>query len=81
LRGAVLVGLLLMAAKLTPLPEDPWWQRSVVIPHFEPLADWMYAQIPSEFLCYIDSQSCPPSDVSAGAAPKYSAPSATSPAN
>lgn len=60
-RGAVLVGLLLLAAKFTPLPQDPWWQRSAVIPYFEPLANWMYDLIPPEFLCYIDASVCGPS--------------------
>jgi len=79
LRGAVLIGLLLMAAKLTPLPEDPWWQQSAVIPYFEPLAEWMYDQIPPQFLCYIDTQSCPLDNAPAGAAPKYSTPPPTAP--
>ena len=82
LRGAVLVGLLLMAAKLTPLPEDPWWQRSVTIPYFEPLADWMYDQIPPEFVCYIDAQGCASASTPSGSnlPPKYSIQPATTPA-
>ena len=74
-RGAVLVGLLLMAAKFTPLPQDPWWQNSVVIPYFEPLADWMYDLIPPEFLCYIDAEACPPT-----LAPSSTPPPAVQPA-
>ena len=79
LRGAVLVGLMLMAAKFTPLPEDLWWQRSITIPYFEPLAEWMYDQIPPEFLCYIDAQSCAAASAPATSPPKYSTESAVTP--
>ena len=34
-RGAVVVGLLVMLAGLTPLPADPWWKESSLIPHFQ----------------------------------------------
>jgi len=37
-RGLVIVGLLVLGAGMTPLPQDPWWRESVVIPHVERLA-------------------------------------------
>ena len=52
-RGGLLVALLVMLAKLTPLPQDPWWGRSVLIPEFEPLADWLYRQLPDDLLLAI----------------------------
>ena len=37
-RGIVIVALLVVAAGLTPLPQDPWWQESTFLPHFETIA-------------------------------------------
>lgn len=48
-RGAALVGALILAASLTPLPKSNWWQRSKMIPYFEPLALWMRSQLPARF--------------------------------
>ncbi|MFV8835601.1 CvpA family protein [Aquisalimonas sp. APHAB1-3] len=36
LRGVVVVGVLVLAAGLTALPREPWWQESVVVHHFQP---------------------------------------------
>jgi len=53
LRGAVLVALLVMLSGLTPLPEDPWWKHSVLIPPFQALAVWLKSHIPTELAGYI----------------------------
>lgn len=37
-RGLVIVALLVVAAGMTPLPQDPWWQDSTFLPHFESMA-------------------------------------------
>jgi len=37
-RGAVIVAVLVLLAGLTPVPQDPWWSQSTLIPHFETLA-------------------------------------------
>jgi membrane protein required for colicin V production len=47
-RGAVLVALLVFLASLTPVTQDPWWQQSDLLGHFQILADWMLAQVPPE---------------------------------
>lgn len=49
LRGAVLVGVLVMLSELTALPEDPWWEQSVLLPHFEDLASWLRDLLPEEY--------------------------------
>ncbi|MGR8929426.1 MAG: CvpA family protein [Gammaproteobacteria bacterium] len=52
-RGAVLVALMVMLAGVTPLPEDPWWKQSLLIPPFQALAVWLKAHIPSELMAHI----------------------------
>ena len=48
LRGVVIVGLLVLLAGLTPLPRDPWWSRSVFLPHFERVANEIRAYLPPD---------------------------------
>lgn len=52
-RGAVLVSVLVMLAGITPLPEDPWWKQSSLIPPFQSLAVWLKDHIPSDMAGYI----------------------------
>lgn len=52
-RGMVVVSLLIMLAGLTPLPEDPWWRESSLIPPFQSLAVWLRDFIPSGMSGYI----------------------------
>lgn len=39
-RGALLVVVLVGLLSLAPVEQDPWWQQSVLIPHFLMVADW-----------------------------------------
>ncbi|MBF7729174.1 CvpA family protein [Pseudomonas sp. N040] len=39
-RGALLVVVLVGLLSLAPVQQDPWWQQSVLIPHFLMVADW-----------------------------------------
>ncbi len=48
LRGVIIVMLLIIVAQMTPLDEDPWWQESYLIHHFERLAQWTLDQLPEE---------------------------------
>ena len=45
-RGALLVAILVLLAGLTPLPNDPWWQESRLIPYFQELAVWLRGFLP-----------------------------------
>ncbi len=45
-RGLIVVSIVVMLAGLTPLPEDPWWKESVLIPPFQTLAVWLRDHIP-----------------------------------
>ena len=49
LRGIVLVTLLVMLAGATPLPQDPWWQESIFIAHFQALAEYALKFFPPVF--------------------------------
>lgn len=51
-RGALLVGIVVLLAGLTPVPQDPWWQASVLIPHFQELALWLRGLLPQDMAAY-----------------------------
>jgi len=53
-RGMVVVSLVVMMAGLTPLPEDPWWKESSLIPPFQSLAVWLRDHIPSGMAGYVN---------------------------
>lgn len=46
LRGGVIVLLAVLVAGFTPLPKDPWWQASVLLPGFSAGANVLAAQLP-----------------------------------
>lgn len=69
-RAAALIAVLILLAILTPLPEDPWWQESVLIPYFEPLAVWLRDQLPAEFAePFVFPHEMPAGEMSADAPP------------
>ena len=39
-RGIAVVGILVLLAAATPVPQDPWWQESMFIGHFQRLAEF-----------------------------------------
>lgn len=45
-RGVLLVAVLLLVGRSTPLAQDPWWKTSVLIPHFAPLEIWIRSLLP-----------------------------------
>ncbi len=47
-RGALLVAMLVLMAGLTPFPNDPWWQDSQLIAHFQELAIWLRGLLPPD---------------------------------
>lgn len=47
-RGAAIVTLLVLAAGLTPLPKDPWWQQALLLHHFQETALWLRGFLPPE---------------------------------
>jgi membrane protein required for colicin V production len=63
-RGVLLVAIVVMSLKVfTPVAKDAWWQRSVLVPHFELLGGWFYdhlkqasPEVPSPLTLMSDSQ-------------------------
>lgn len=47
-RGVLVVSVLILLAGVTPLPQDPWWKESKLIPPFQSLAYWLREQIPAD---------------------------------
>ncbi len=47
-RGVAVVAVLVLLAGLTPLPDDPWWRESALLPHFVRLALWLRELLPPE---------------------------------
>ncbi len=47
-RGVLVVAVLVLLAGLTPLPGDPWWQSSALIPYFQELALWLRELLPED---------------------------------
>ena len=45
-RGGLVVAVLVVLAGVTPLPQEPWWKQSKLIPPFQALALWLRDQIP-----------------------------------
>ncbi len=51
-RGLVVVAVLVMMAGLTPLPQDPWWDQSILLPHVQPLIEWVQSVLPESISSY-----------------------------
>ena len=54
-RGIVIVLLAVLLARITPFPNDPWWQESGLIPRFEQMADWTVEYLPVSVRDLLDS--------------------------
>lgn len=54
-RGALLVTILLMLAKLTPMAQEPWWKSSVLIQYFKPVEIWLQDKLPKSLADHWES--------------------------
>jgi membrane protein required for colicin V production len=54
IRGVAIVTLLILAAGATPMPQDVWWQNSLLLEHFEKLAVWLQGFLPSDIADHIN---------------------------
>ena len=45
-RGVVVITIGVLLAGLTPFINDPWWHASVLLPHFETMAEQVVGQLP-----------------------------------
>lgn len=55
-RGALLIAVLLLLARMTPLTADPWWNKSLLIPRFKPLEVWLHDLLPESASSMVDSK-------------------------
>ena len=69
MRGLVLVTLTVLLLGFTPLPRDPWWQRSQLLPTFQEGAHWLSARLPPEVTKYLDLRGLLPQVPAATAGP------------
>lgn len=53
-RGFIIAAILVMLAGLTPMPRDPWWRASVLLPHFQRVAEQLRTLLPDEVRRYVD---------------------------
>ncbi len=54
LRGAIIVGILVLLAGFTEIPRDPWWQESMLIKHFQKMAVEIRALLPGDIAANIN---------------------------
>lgn len=62
LRGGVIVTALVLLAQHTPMPQESWWEQSLLIPQFESLAEWAGELLPEGWLPE-EPELAPPSTV------------------
>jgi membrane protein required for colicin V production len=47
-RGVIIVVLLVLLASLTSFPQEPWWNHSMLMPHFVQMAKWVRGYLPED---------------------------------
>lgn len=52
-RGIAIVTVLVLLAGMTPMPQDPWWQHSLLLNYFQGLALWVRGLMPPDMADYI----------------------------
>ena len=58
-RGVIIASMLVLLAGLTPMPRDPWWQSSVLMPHFQQVAEQLRSLLPPEIGEYVSFRPTP----------------------
>jgi membrane protein required for colicin V production len=53
-RGLALVTLTVLLLGFTPLPRDPWWHQSQLVPVFQRYAQWLSARLPPDVTKHLD---------------------------
>ena len=52
-RGTLIAAVLVFLGGMTPLPQDPWWQQSRLIPPIQSLAGWLKSQVPADLASHV----------------------------
>ncbi|SEQ06714.1 membrane protein required for colicin V production [Ectothiorhodospira magna] len=47
-RGGLIVAVVVLLMGLTVIPQEPWWQDSLLLPHFERMALWLRDLLPPD---------------------------------
>lgn len=47
-RGVLLMGVIIMVAKLAHMDGDPWWSQSQLLPYFMPMVAWLQVFLPNQ---------------------------------
>ena len=47
-RGVVIVAIIILLAGLTPMPQDPWWNESMLISHLQEISLWLKQYLPDD---------------------------------
>ena len=53
-RGWLLVNLAVLLLGFKPMPRDPWWQASRLLPGFQLGAEWLSARLPESVKRHVD---------------------------
>jgi len=48
-RGILLVALFVLGGEFAGFDNDPWWQKSILIPHLEVVAEWIEVMAPQGY--------------------------------
>lgn len=59
LRGLAIVLVLILLAGLTPLPAEPWWRESLLLPQLAALAHWLVSVLLPEFAGHFGYDAAP----------------------
>ena len=68
-RGVLLVMLAVLLLGFTPLPRDPWWRESRLLPGFASGAEWLSAKLPDSVAKHLDFRGLLPAIVAPKDAP------------
>ncbi len=47
-RGGVIVAVIVLVVGFTTVPQEPWWQQSILLEHFQTLAVWLKNNLPAD---------------------------------
>lgn len=68
-RGVIIAAILVLLAGLTPLPRDPWWHASALLPRFQQVAEQLRTLLPDEIAQHVDFAAAPAAGAPAPRAP------------
>lgn len=55
-RGVIIIAMAVLVARFTPIPEDSWWQESLMLPYFERLAEHGVTFLPEDIGAILHSE-------------------------